>query len=290
MFARIGKGLISFAALVVLETVFVGCEAETGGTGLATQTGPRRGAGEVGGSSGAGGFSGTGGASSFGGSSGMGGASSVGGSSGTGGASSVGGSSGTGGASSVGGSSGTGGASSVGGSSGTGGASSVGGSSGTGGASSVGGSSGTGGASSVGGSTGCRANETCGIPVASLPPVDANTNPCNTTYKNASAGGWDVQANECWPTTWCEPSVPSSVSNGGVDATGKAILLRPVSAACGKGITVVTYAPGTLRVWGSNFQGSLWLGNNPSGYVPTWGPANASYTCVTNNVEVLINC
>ena len=147
-----------------------------------------------------------------------------------------------------------------------------------------------GGASSVGGSTGCRANETCGIPVASLPPVDANTNPCNTTYKNASAGGWDVQANECWPTTWCEPSVPSSVSNGGVDATGKAILLRPVSAACGKGITVVTYAPGTLRVWGSNFQGSLWLGNNPSGYVPTWGPANASYTCVTNNVEVLINC
>ena len=242
MFARLGKGLISFAALVVFETVFVGCEAETGGTGLATQTSPRRGAGEVGGSSGAGGFSGTGGASSFGGSSGMGGASSVGGSSGTGGASSV------------------------------------------------GGSSGTGGASSVGGSTGCRANETCGIPVASLPPVDANTNPCNTTYKNAPAGGWDVQANECWPTTWCEPSVPSSVSNGGVDATGKAILLRPVSAACGKGITVVTYAPGTLRVWGSNFQGSLWLGNNPSGYVPTWGPANASYTCVTNNVEVLINC
>ena len=248
MFARLGKGLISFAALVVLETVFVGCEAETGGTGLATQTGPRRGAGEVGGSSGAGGFSG------------------------------------------VGGSSGTGGASSVGGSSGTGGASSVGGSSGTGGASSVGGSSGTGGASSVGGFTGCSANETCGIPVASLPPVDANTNPCNTTYKNAPAGGWDVQANECWPTTWCEPSVPSSVSNGGVDATGKAILLRPVSAACGKGITVVTYAPGTLRVWGSNVQGSLWLGNNSSGYVPTWGPANASYTCVTNNVEVLINC
>jgi hypothetical protein len=132
----------------------------------------------------------------------------------------------------------------------------------------------------------CGTGETCGIPVTVQPPQ--NENPCVAYYQGSACGkpgypacGWDTQANECWPTAWCEPSV-ASVGSNGHDTFYNPIMLRPASAVCGSGTSTVTYPPGTLMVWGDMYTGS-----------PQAGGISANengYKCVVNNIAVIINC
>ena len=140
---------------------------------------------------------------------------------------------------------------------------------------SEGGSGGTGGA---GGTDGCGPGETCGIPLGNFPPISAaQPTPCAAPYIPAcgtwqqQACVWDVQANECWTTAWCEPSVPSTGENNVGVLNGSPKRVRPVSAKCGSGVTTYTYVPGTLMMIGIDFT-------------------HEGYTCIVNTMETTINC
>lgn len=144
------------------------------------------------------------------------------------------------------------------------------------------------GATGAGGSVSCGLGESCGMPapVCQGSTCIAGANPCASFAGPGGATrgiGWDVVANECWPTRWCEPSVtilPSLTS---------AYHQRPVSAVCPVGVSTYTYAPGTLMIWGSGVGGSEY--HQPATGNP-WvdGQAQVSYRCVVNSQPVTVDC
>jgi hypothetical protein len=71
------------------------------------------------------------------------------------------------------------------------------------------------------------------------------------------------------------------------------IMLRPVSAVCGAGVATVTYAPGTLMVWGYSAtptKNGFIKGSPYEGSVIQGAAGDDGYRCVTNNLPVTINC
>jgi len=148
------------------------------------------------------------------------------------------------------------------------------------------GTAGTGGAAGSPGRGGssCGAGETCGIAITYMPPQQEN--PCTQSYQGTQCGagvnvvcGWDVAANECWTTTWCEPSVPAQNVNPVVEPVTS---WRPASAVCPAGTLVYTYQPGTLLMWGtfSAYRNSM-----------SWAVgATNGYTCAPNIVAITVNC
>ena len=165
---------------------------------------------------------------------------------------------------------------------GTGGTAGVGGVGGGGAAGAAG--AGSAGTTGTGGSVSCGAGEVCGTPapVCQGSNCIVGANPCASFAGPGGATGgigWDVAANVCWPTSWCEPSVTVTVAYVGK----KTVYQRPASAVCPAGVTTYTYAPGTLMVWGSGIVGSEYhqLGDRL---------AKVSYQCVANSQPVAINC
>jgi hypothetical protein len=205
-----------------------------------------------------------------------------GGAGGGGGVTSFGGAGGAGGVTSSGGAGGAGGVTSLGGA-GAGGVTSSGGAGGGGGVTSLGGAGGAGGVTSSGGAGGVDAG------TAERPTSE---NPCYVDQKSVqglscsqqvftiygapydiAVCGWNAQANLCYSTTWCEPSVTSTSSNGSFGN------LRPASANCANGGSV-TYKVGTILVWGASIAGS------PYNYFPS----GDGYLCVPNSSPMTINC
>jgi hypothetical protein len=153
---------------------------------------------------------------------------------------------------------------------------------GTAGAAGTAGTGGAAGSPGRGGSS-CGAGETCGIAITYMPPQQEN--PCTQSYQGTQCGyggnvvcGWDVAANECWTTTWCEPSV--KITNTFVDVGQNG--LRPASAVCPAGTYSYTYQPGTLLMWGTFSAYSTPLS---AGVGSTDG-----YTCSPNIVAITVNC